>query len=90
MSRPRNPAPDAQIVATGIPTATASAPEIPAELEELKACPRCDGIAVAAKDKHGLWRCACKDCGYWDNMVAYTEAQARASWQGCGDPLAVE
>lgn len=55
--------------------------------EKLKACPRCgEDKARAFADSHGLWRCACPGCGFWDSVVSYTEDEAKKSWQKAGGP----
>ena len=55
--------------------------------EKLKACPKCgEDKARAFADSHGLWRCACPACGFWDSQVFYTEGEARKSWQLAGGP----
>ena len=54
---------------------------------ELKACPNCGGEAHAWQDKYGLWRCACKDCGWWDSIAKYSKAEAVNSYNGSGGPV---
>lgn len=64
--------------------------EVPRVARALKDCPKCGGKAETFRDHHGLWRCACKDCGFWDSRVWGTGAEAEQSWQDSGDPNQVE
>jgi hypothetical protein len=65
-------------------------PDLMAEhtgLYTLKACPKCDSPAVQPyKDPHGLYRCSCSVCGFWDVIVNYTPEAAAKSWQQMGGP----
>ncbi len=65
------------------------APESEAEemaLPKLKRCPVCDGEAEVFKDRHSLYRCACKACGFWDSVPNYTARAAAKSWNAAGGP----
>jgi hypothetical protein len=86
MGRPRKVvAREAQAVAIQAdePEAVETVPE---PMPELKRCPRCQGEAHAWKDKHSLWRCACRVCGWWDSIAKYTEREARESYNASGGP----
>ncbi len=61
-----------------------------AALPELKRCPVCGGEAHVFKDIHGMIRCACKTCGFWDCVPWYTEIDAAESWNAAGGPNKVE
>lgn len=61
-----------------------------APLPELKRCPSCGGEAHIFKDVHGLIRCACKVCGFWDCVPSYTELDAANSWNAAGGPNPAE
>ena len=43
---------------------------------ELKACPACGGEAKVVEDVHGMKRCYCQACGFWDCPAFETEREA--------------
>lgn len=63
------------------------APPVQAEaLPELKRCPACGGEAKIKLDIHGLFRCFCQKCGFWDCGAHETELAAANSWNAAGGP----
>ena len=59
-----------------------------ASLPELKACPACGGKAEVKLDIHGLYRCYCQTCGFWDCGAHESPLPAAESWNAAGGPNA--
>lgn len=54
----------------------------PKEEPRLHVCGSCGAPATGTyKDSHGLYRCNCSNCGYWDAVVSETPEEAEAKWQ---------
>ena len=58
-----------------------------ADIFDLKPCPKCDGKAEQPyKDSHGLYRCNCSVCKFFDVIVSNTPTEAAKKWQEMGGP----
>ena len=92
MGRPRkNPEENTSPEGTASDTGSEAPPIIvEAELPKLKACPACGGKAEVKLDIHGLYRCYCQTCGFWDCGAHESPLSAAESWNAAGGPNPVD